>query len=333
MAEFLKLNPETLSSLRKVDKRLVRYNIEMTEVTGGTFWKAYTDAQVDGTEPFNAILDWRNMSNLQQWYDPIDLYNPRLRKLAKALGTAWVRVSGTWANKTYYDLDGHTGGKAPEGYENLLTKEQWIGVLDFVKSIDGKLLVSVSNCPGLHAAEEPWPSHQAEQLFAFSKEYGVPIDACEFTNEPNMMAMSGLPHGYTPADHARDHEVFAAWLRQNHPECLLVGPCTCGDVENMFGEVSVGGGIGSALEMVTTEQLLEGNTIPLDVLSYHYYNGVSERGASMGGHWPVEKCLTEAYLSVAGNCCKQYLERRDRYSTSGQLWGTESGDAGAGGNT
>lgn len=53
----------------------------------------------------------------------------------------------------------------------------------------------------------------------------------------------------------------------------------------------------------------------------------------MGGHWPVEKCLTEAYLSVAGNCCKQYLERRDRYSTSGQLWVTESGDAGAGGNT
>ena len=95
MAQFVKLNPAALKELHKMDPRLVSYNVEMTEVTGGTFWKAYTEAQVDGTEPFDQILDWRNMGNLQQWYDPIDTTNPRLIKLAKELGTAWVRVSGT----------------------------------------------------------------------------------------------------------------------------------------------------------------------------------------------------------------------------------------------
>ena len=229
MAQFVTLKPNELKALREIDECLVSYNIEMTEVTGGTFWKAYTEAQVDGTEEFPVIKDWTNMGNLQQWYDPIDTTNPRLIKLAKELGTAWIRVSGTWANKTYYDFDGKCGGKVPEGFQNVLTKEQWLNLLDFVKAVDGKLLVSIANCPGIHAAEEPMPFKQAELLFKTSKEYGVPISAAEFTNEPNLIALSGLPQGYTAADHARDHDLFGAWLKENYPECLFVGPCTVGD--------------------------------------------------------------------------------------------------------
>ena len=43
--------------------------------------------------------------------------------------------------------------------------------------------------------------------------------------------------------------------------------------------------------------------------------------------------LTEEYLAVAADCTRQYLARRDKYVPSGQLWVTESGDAGCGGNT
>jgi len=332
MAERIILKSEGLETLRVQNPLLVSYNIEMTEVTGGTFWKAYTEAQVDGDEPFEPIKNWADMGNLQQYYPPIDLYNERLRKMAKELGVAWVRVSGTWANKTYYDLDGKMGGKLPEGFQNLLTREQWIGVLDFVKAIDGKLLVSMANCPGTHSAEEPWTPEQAEMLFSLSREYGVPINAAEFTNEPNMMSISGLPEGYTAEHHARDHALFGKWLRENYPECLFVGPCTCGDIA-MFGEMNAGGGIASALKIITTEELLGDYEEKLDVFSYHYYNGVSERGAAMGGHWPQEKCLTEEYLKLAGHCCRQYLGRRDRYVPGGEMWVTESGDAGCGGNT
>ncbi|MBQ8611254.1 MAG: beta-glucuronidase [Oscillospiraceae bacterium] len=335
MAEFIKLAAGGLKELHRMDERLVSYNVEMTEVTGGTFWTRYTDAQVDGTEEFPMIGDWRDMGKLQQWYEPIDLYNPRLRKLAKDLGTAWVRVSGTWANKTYYDLEGkYTDGTIPEGFQNLLTREQWIGVLEFVKHIGGKLLISATNCPGVHAANEPYPLDMVAKLFAFSAEYGVPIAAAEFTNEPNMMAMSGLPVGYTAADHARDHDIFGAWLKENYPDCLFVGPCTVGDINiNMGGQNNVGGGIANALQMVTTEELLGDQQVKMDVFSYHYYNGISERGAAMGGHWPVEKCLTDEYLAVAGDCARQYIPRRDKYVPGGQMWVTESGDAGCGGNT
>lgn len=337
MTATIKLPVFGLKELRRAGERLVSYNIEMTEVTGGTFWKAYTPGQVDGVEEFPPIPDWRDMAKLQQWYDPIDLQNPRLRKLAKELGPAWVRVSGTWANKTYYDFDGHTGGKVPEGFQNLLTKEQWTNLLDFVKYIGGKLLVSVANCPGIHDHATPWDQcdAQAKMLFDFSRDYGVPIAAAEFTNEPNMMDLSGLPAEYTAADHSRDHDLFGAWLKANYPDCLFVGPCTCGDIDLKLGDTreNVGGGIASALQCVTTEELLGDYKTKMDVFSYHCYNGVSERGAAMGGHWPFEQCLSEAYLKIPADAATQYRPRRDRYVPGGQMWVTESGDAGCGGNT
>lgn len=46
------LRPDILTPIRTADSRLVSYNIEMTEVTGGTFWKAYTPDQIAGTEEF-----------------------------------------------------------------------------------------------------------------------------------------------------------------------------------------------------------------------------------------------------------------------------------------
>lgn len=141
MAESISLHPEKLIASHTIDPRLVSYNIEMTEITGGTFWKSYSDAQIEGTEPFSIKEDVTNIlssADLMQWYDPIDLYDPKLRKMARELGSAWVRVSGSWATKTYYDFDGHTKGIVPDGFQGVLTKEQWIGVLDFVKAVDGK---------------------------------------------------------------------------------------------------------------------------------------------------------------------------------------------------
>ena len=42
MALNIKLEIGNLEVLRTVTPRLMSYNVEMTEVTGGTFWKAYT---------------------------------------------------------------------------------------------------------------------------------------------------------------------------------------------------------------------------------------------------------------------------------------------------
>ena len=78
MAEFVKLQTDRLEKILEQNPMLTSYNVEMTEVTGGTFWKAYTPEQIAGTEEFPPIKGMHEMANLMQWYDPIDTTNPRL---------------------------------------------------------------------------------------------------------------------------------------------------------------------------------------------------------------------------------------------------------------
>lgn len=333
MAQMIQLKADSLRTIRTVDARLLSYNIEMTEVTGGTFWKAYTPEEIAGNGKF-PMVGFSKKGSLMQVYPPIDLTNPRLRKLAKELGPVWIRVSGTWSTKTYYDFDGACHGTAPEGFQNVLTKEQWLGLLDFVKAVGGKLLVSVANCEGIHSAHEPWHPGQAKLLFDLSKEYGVPIDAAEFMNEPNMLSGSGAPKGYTFADYIRDQDLFNKWLHENYPETLAVGPCSVGG--GQMGKMKLEEGLLKIVgKMVGTEKLLKGAKEKMDVFSYHYYNGVSERiAAGMSFvHWPAEQVHSEAYLDAAGYCARAAAKVRDQYMPGAQLWVTESGDAGGGGDT
>ena len=343
MAEYIKLNPSALAELRTVNPRLISYNVEMTEVTGGTFWKAYTDSQIDGTEQVPPPDFSKGMAAMHQWYDPIDTTNPRLIKLAKELGSCWVRVSGTWATRTYYDFD-DTG--MPEGYNNNLKKEQWIHLLQFVKAVDGKLMISVANCDGLHTHDEPWNPSQAEKIFALSKEHGCPIEAVEFVNEPNMLKNTGFPKDYTAADFRRDQDLFHKWVRENYPECLIVGPS---DTDPGAMSVDAWGnphpwanavgmdtaGIAAVMAYCSTADLMDGCTEKLDVFSYHYYNGVSERMAAMmpAAFTPFEGCMSEAYLGAAAHTGRCFSSYRDKYCPGGEMWVTESGDAGAGGHT
>lgn len=331
------LQPSGLTKRWDTDLRLVSYNIEMTEVTGGTFWKCYTPAQVAGKEAFppldpNVTGSFLNLTALMQEYPPIDLYNEKIRKLAKALGPAWVRVSGTWATTTYYDFDGHTHGKVPQGFRSVLTKSQWTGVLDFVKDTGAKLMISVGNCEGNHNPDGTWNPQQARAIFDFSQSYGVPISAAEFTNEPNALETSGTPKGYTAADYARDQDAFFRFLHENYPGVLAVGPCSAGDSwvgqhgKDMKHPVNLG-------LFVPTEEILRQCSEKPDVFSYHYYNGLSERGAFMGGHWDACEAHTDAYIGEAERACRITRALRDRFAPGAPMWVTESGDAGAGGNT
>ena len=75
----IKLNPAAAKQLRTVDERLMSYNVEMTEVTGGTFWMAYTPGQVAGTEAVPPLTSMADLGKLQTWYDP-GCFNPGLRE-------------------------------------------------------------------------------------------------------------------------------------------------------------------------------------------------------------------------------------------------------------
>ena len=79
MAHNLKFNLKNLQEIRQMNPRLMSYNVEMTEVTGGTFWKAYTEGQIAGTEEFPKIeggfSNHTAMAGLMLYYPPIDTTN------------------------------------------------------------------------------------------------------------------------------------------------------------------------------------------------------------------------------------------------------------------
>ena len=303
----------------------------MTELTGGTFWAPYTQGQIEGTEEFPSPNDPTKiielLKGLHVKFPEIDLYEPRIRTLGKALGPAIVRFSGSWATRTYYDFDGHTNGVVPEGFEFVLTREQWKGALDFVKAINGQILVSVANSFGVHEnGTGAWQPDQAKLLWDYTAQQGMTIDYAEFMNEPNLLSNMMLPEGYGPAEFGRDHDLFAKWLQENHPETKLVGPCGADSPRGaMMG--------GTMLNMVECTPLLDACTIMPEIFSYHSYNGISERGQFFGAHHDFSEILTEKYLGLTMEDCGYYKGLRDKYAPGTDMWVTESADAACGGNT
>ena len=87
--------------------------------------------------------------------------------------------------------------------------------------------------------------------------------------------------------------------------------------------------------VATCDDLMNGAQEPLDVYSYHYYNGISDRLEMVMPqmHWAPDKVLTEGYLKVAPTNCVLNMPLRDKYCPGGEMWVTESGDAGGGGDT
>src|SRR6202051_5160218 len=121
IAQVVSLDPAKMPAIGTVDERFQSYNIEMVEVIGGRFWKPYRDidallkAQSSFTQSSKdaAAVPAGMDPNLYQQHPPIDLTNPRLRKLAAALGPAYVRVSGTWANTAYFHNSDQPAPKTP----------------------------------------------------------------------------------------------------------------------------------------------------------------------------------------------------------------------------
>src|SRR5438552_17526675 len=123
----LSVDPSRLPRLGTIDARFQSYNVEMVEVTGGRFWKPYNasasapsarGADNAGNVPAGASPD------LYAYREPIDLSNPRLRRLAAALAPAYLRVSGTWANSTYFAEHNETPATPPSGSTAVLTRDR-----------------------------------------------------------------------------------------------------------------------------------------------------------------------------------------------------------------
>jgi heparanase len=306
LAGELSVAPASMARIGTVDERYQSYNIEMVEVTGGEFWKPY------GSEPAppppNTAVS--KNSNLFQYRPPIDLANARLRNLASALAPAYLRVSGTWANTTYFADSDDAPSAPPTGFKAILTRRQWQAVIEFAHAVDARIVTSFGVGAGNRDADGVWTPDQARHLLDFTRTAGGSIAAAEFMNEPNLTAIGGLPAGYDPDAFGRDFKVFHAFVKQAVPEIMILGP-------------------GAINETPEASELLAASGPGLDAVSYHHYGALSERCA---GAVTPEAALSEPWLSRTDQTLAFYRALRDRFEPGKPIWLTETAETACGGN-
>ena len=328
--QVVSLDPAKMARIGTVDERFQSYNIEMVEVIGGKFWKPYgsatNESKAQEPAPQAGFTPAGIDPNLYRYRAPIDLSNPRLRKLAAALSPAYVRVSGTWANSAYFqDSENASPANAPSGFNGVLTREEWKGVVDFSHAVNAEIVTSVATGSGTRDAQGVWTSDQARQLFEYTKSAGGRIAASEFMNEPTYAAMGGAPKGYDAASYGRDVAVFRTFLRKTAPATVFLGPGSVG--EGPFAMPMAG-------EVLKSEDLLHATGPLFDVFSYHLYAAASHRCASMGAssQTTMAAALSQDWLSRPEKIGAFYADLRDRFEPGKSLWITETADAACGGN-
>jgi Glycosyl hydrolase family 79, N-terminal domain len=300
LADGPSIDPANLPLISTVDERFQSYNIEMVEVTGGQFWRPYAAQPSTGTATPDRFA----------YRPPIDLRNARLRKFAAALAPAYLRVSGTWANTTYFADSDHLPSAPPAGFNGVLTRLQWRGVVDFAGAVDARIVTSFAVSPGTRDATGVWTDDQARRLLGFTTSVGGSIAAAEFMNEPDLVAISGAPAGYDAAAYGRDFKIFRGFARQAAHGMMIIGP-------------------GAAGEGTEVANLLAASGPGLDVFSYHHYGTLSER---CGGTGTPQAALSEGRLSRTDQALAFTRMLRDRFEPGKPIWLTETAEAACGGN-
>lgn len=323
------INPRGMAKVAAVDSRFVSYNIEMVEVTGGRFWKPYADetgtddaakAAARNSNP-NAGLD----PSVFQYRPPIDLTNVRLRNLAKGVGPAYVRVSGGWANRTYFQDDESPPLKQPPaGFDDVLTRAEWKGVIEFARAVGAQIVTSFAISSGTRDANGVWMPTQAEAFVRYTKAVGGQIAAAEFMNEPNLATRQGAPAGYDAAAFTRDLKVFTQLLRSELPGTLLLGP----------GGTGEGGTAARPANSIASEDILKATGPIFDLLSYHFYGALSRRctAAGRGRGVTLDQALSPEWLDRTNQVEAFYAALRDTYLPSKPIWVTETAEAACGGD-
>ncbi|WP_375784421.1 hypothetical protein ACE10Z_32480 [Bradyrhizobium sp. Pha-3] len=298
-AAELTLDVATMPRIATIDPRFQSYNIEMVEVTGGQFWKPYAAAARPGAKPERFAAR-----------TPIDLQDGRLRKLAAALAPAYLRVSGTWANSTFFADSDAPPAAPPAGFKGMLTRQQWRDVIDFSHAVDAPIVTSFAISAGTRNAEDRWISQQARQLLAFTKSTGGQIAAAELMNEPDLPAIGGAPEHYDAAAYGRDLATFRAFMKDAAPDVAILGPSTIGTGAN-------------------TQALFAVSAASIDAASYHHYGALSAR---CSGDRTAQQALSEQWLVRTGKTLAFYQALRDRLAPGKPIWLTETAETACGGN-
>jgi hypothetical protein len=283
--------------------RYISFAVDLAQVTGGTFWSQAPHAV--GNAPVARY----------------DFTRHRLRLLAQALAPAYLRIAGTAANQTYYDMTPVSA--PPTGYKLVLTKSEWDGVNQFARALGLQVVLGINAGTGPRDAGGAWVPDNARQLLQYTTAMHYPLAAVEFGNEPNLFAISGMPLSYGAADYVRDLKTFDTLRSSVIPQVPLVGP---GSFYNNAGsETPYGAPLGPLASQVMP--LVPG---VYNALTFHEYPATSTRCPGVGTPVPADP-LAPAYLDGVLKPYSGLSALGRKYDPKAPIWYGEAGSASCGG--
>src|SRR6202140_3766577 len=268
-------------------------------------------------------------ADLYEYRPPVDLSNGKLRKLAAALGPAYVRVSGTWANTTYFADSDPAPSSPPSGFAGVLNRDRWKGVADFAAATAARIVTSMAIGPGVRDAAGVWMPGQAKEFLDYTRSVGGDIAAAEFMNEPTMATMGGAPKGYDAVAFGRDYKLFVSFARQAAPGMRILGPGSVGETTAPDAMIHYG-----SQGVIATPDMLRQMGADIEAFSYHHYGAASQRCAGTAGmpQTSPDAALSEEWLARTDQTLVFYRNLRDQFASGKPIWVTETADAACGGN-
>jgi len=229
-------------------------------------------------------------------------------------------------NSTYFPNSGETASsQPPAGFNSVLTRKEWKGVIDFARAVDARIVTSFAVSQGTRDAAGVWTPKAAEAFLEYTRSAGGDIAAAEFMNEPTFAEIGGAPKGYDAQAFARDFAVFHAWAKENAPQMRILGP----------GGVGEGTPIAPAsMHLLPSEDILKATGPVFDIFTYHSYGAVSSRCAMMGAAAGTtsDAALSADWLSRGASAESFYARLRDRFEPGKPIWNTDTGQAACGGD-
>ena len=287
----------------EVDERFLSVAVDSAQVVGGVFWDP--SGMVEGGVGTHRV-------------DPYDFSNPKIRALAAELAPAYLRIGGSEADRVYYDLSDDPITEVPEGYHEVMTREQWDGVGQFAKDLGYEIMFTFNAGPGPRDEELTWDPTGARTVVEHAVANDFPVALWELGNEPNGFRLI-LGIDVDGVQLAEDYATFAAMIDELDPDGGVGGPSSAFWPE--VGEIAP----------VLPEFMDAGGGDHLDVVTWHYDPPQSRRCPVANRRATPTPMMQPVTLDEVHAHAMHVESERDEHAPAAEVWLGESGHAQCGG--
>ena len=246
---------------------------------------------------------------------PLDFASAPLRRLARELAPAILRIGGTDSDRTFYARDATAA--IPLGYTKAMLGRTWTAACEFASALDLQIAFTLNAGRGPRDTVGAWTIDRASEILADARAVGCPVALWELGNEVNAFSvLHGLELG--AERYSKDLGTLAALRDRESPGTRIAGPASA------FWPI-----IGEAFPILP--DFLRTGGASVDVVTWHYYPQQSSRCPLQTRAATVETLLAAQPLDEITGWADAIEALRAEHAPRADVWLGETGHAQCGG--